>query len=112
MISFGLVLGKASALSTGIMILPLLVGCYDGLKGASAALADASVTPAGLGPYLDPVTVFLIRGGAAAAEHTDGKLVDRAVAFVLSVVVDTGAAKGSSVAVANMHGKRPGWSRG
>ena len=87
MISIRPVLGIASALSTGIMILPLLVGCYNGLKGASAALAGASVTPAGLGPYLDPVTVFLIRGGAAAAEHTDGKLVVREVTLVFSVVV-------------------------
>ena len=46
------------------------------------------------------------------AEYTDGMLVVRAMALVLSVVVGTGAAEGSGVAVANMRGKIPGRSRG
>ena len=45
------------------------------------------------------------------AEQTDGILIVRAVVLVLSVVVGTGAAEGSAVAVANMHEKIPGRSR-
>ena len=37
-------------------------------------------------------------------EHTEGKLVVRAVALVLSVVVGTSFAKESGVEVTNMHG--------
>ena len=81
------------------------MGCYNGLTGAS-------VTLAGLGLYLDPVTVLLMwKEGAAVAEYIDGILVVRAVALVLSIVTGTGAAKGSAVAVENEQGKIPGRSR-
>ena len=81
------------------------MGCYSGLTGASVNLA-------GLGLYLDPVAVLLMRKeGAAVAEHIDGMLVVRAVALVLSIVSSTGSAKGSAVAVANVHGKIPGRSQ-
>ena len=90
-----------------------LVGCYNGLKGASAAFAGASVALADLHLYLDPIAVFLMRGeGAAVAEHTDGKLIVRAVTLVLSIVVGTDTAKRSGVEVANMHRKMPGRLRG
>ena len=71
------------------------------------------MTLAGFGLYLDPMTLLLMwKEGAAVAEHIDGMLVVRAVALVLSVVIGTGAAEGSGLAVANMHGKIPGRSRG
>ena len=44
------------------------------------------------------------------AKQTDGMLVVRAVALVLSIVTGTGAAKGSTVEVENEHGKIPGRS--
>ena len=60
----GLVLGTTSALSMGIATLPFLVDASAALTGTSAALA-------GLGFYLDPFAVLLIRGGSVVVEHTD-----------------------------------------
>ena len=50
-------------------------------------------------------------GGTAVAEQTDGMIVIKAVALVLSVAASAGSAKRNAVAVANIHGKISGRSR-
>lgn len=93
----GILVGVWSAVSVEITGLPELVGAYNGFGGLAAALE-------GIGLYLDPRAIFLVRGGEEIVELNDSMLWVQAIALVLSIVIGMMTFTGSMVACLKLHG--------
>jgi H+-translocating NAD(P) transhydrogenase subunit beta len=93
----GAIVGIASAYAVAMTGLPEMVGAYNGLGGLAAALT-------GIGQYLDPDAVHLIRHGKWVAEQSDSMLWVQAVALILSIVIGMMTFTGSMVAVLKLNG--------
>lgn len=76
--------------------LPEMVGAYNGFGGLAAALT-------GIGLYLDPDAIYLVRGGRNVAEQTSAMLWVQAIALILSIVIGMMTFTGSMVAVLKLH---------
>lgn len=93
----GIVIGVWSALAMEFTALPEMVGAYNGFGGLAAALE-------GVGLYLDPDAINLVRGGVVVAPLTTSMLWIQAIALVLSIVIGAATFTGSFVAVFKLHG--------
>jgi len=93
----GIIFGVWSAISVEITGLPELVGAYNGFGGLAAALE-------GIGLYLDPKAIFLVRGGREIIELNNSMLWVQAIALVLSIVIGMMTFTGSMVACLKLHG--------
>lgn len=93
----GIAIGLASAFGVAMTSLPEMVGAYNGLGGLAAALE-------GIGLYLDPNAIHLVRYGQPQDKQTDPMLWVQGIALVLSIVIGMMTFTGSMVAVGKLNG--------
>lgn len=93
----GIIMGFWSALSVEFTGLPELVGAYNGFGGLAAALE-------GIGLYLDPKAIYVVRGGNIVGEQTSPMLWVQAFSLCLGVIIGCITFTGSVVAVLKLHG--------
>jgi NAD/NADP transhydrogenase beta subunit len=92
----GAVFGLWSGYAVAMTGLPEMVGAYNGFGGLAASLT-------GIGLYLDPDAIYLIRGGDRVAQQTSAMLWVQGIALILSIVIGTMTFTGSFVAVLKLH---------
>jgi len=93
----GILIGLGSAFGVAMTGLPEMVGAYNGFGGLAAALE-------GIGLYIDPTAMMLMRGGDPVAKQTNGMLWVQGIALILSVVIGMMTFTGSMVAVGKLNG--------
>jgi NAD/NADP transhydrogenase beta subunit len=94
-VSSGWCVSTMAALSLSLSRMRL--GAYNGFGGLAAALE-------GLGLYLDPNAVNLMRHGQFVAEQTAGQLWVQGIALILSIVIGMMTFTGSMVAFSSFTG--------
>jgi H+-translocating NAD(P) transhydrogenase subunit beta len=92
----GAVFGLWSGYAVAMTGLPEMVGAYNGFGGLAAALT-------GIGLYLDPDAIYLVRGGERVAQQTSAMLWVQGIALILSIVIGMMTFTGSFVAVLKLH---------
>lgn len=93
----GILIGLGSAFGVAMTGLPEMVGAYNGFGGLAAALE-------GIGLYIDPTAMMLMRNGEVVAPQTNGMLWVQAIALILSVIIGMMTFTGSMVAVGKLNG--------
>merc|ERR1719469_202112 len=76
----GIMIGIITAFKVELTGLPELVGAYNGFGGLAAALE-------GIGLYLDPNAIHIVRGGKVIGPQTNAMLWVQAISLILSVVI-------------------------